>query len=51
MQVVPEPLNVTVVRSKNDLKPVISTFRSFSKVSSFVFPARAPVLPNLRAKA
>src|SRR5712664_4263812 len=35
MQVVPDPLNVTTVRSQNDLKPTISTFRSFSKVSPF----------------
>ena len=33
MHVVPVPLNVTTVRSQNDLNPVISTFRSFSKVS------------------
>src|SRR5689334_7184663 len=33
MHVVPVPLNVTTVRSQNDLKPVISTFRSFNKVS------------------
>jgi hypothetical protein len=36
MQVVPTPANVTTVRSQNDLKPVISTFRSLSKVSPFV---------------
>ncbi len=36
MQVVPLPLKVTVVRSQNDLKPMISTFRSLSKVSPFV---------------
>src|SRR5580693_7553704 len=35
MQVVPEPLKVTTVRSQNDLKPTISTFRSLSKMSSF----------------
>src|SRR6266576_5899322 len=35
MQVVPDPLNVTTVRSQNDLKPTISTFRSFSKISPF----------------
>ena len=34
IQVVPVPLNVTTVRSLNDLNPVISTFRSFSKMSS-----------------
>src|SRR5216683_8218436 len=44
MQVVPVPLNVTTVRSQNDLKPTISTFRSLSKLSSFV-PHRAA---NLR---
>jgi hypothetical protein len=33
MQVVPVPLNVTTVRSLNDLNPVISTFRSFNKMS------------------
>ena len=33
MQVVPEPLKVTTVRSQNDLKPTISTLRSLSKVS------------------
>src|SRR5882757_1238728 len=36
MQVVPEPLKVTTVRSQNDLKPTISTFRSFSKMSPLV---------------
>src|SRR6266403_562696 len=36
MQVVPDPLNVTTVRSQNDLKPTISTFRSFSKMSPLV---------------
>jgi hypothetical protein len=36
MQVVPEPLNVTTVRSQNDLKPTISTFLSLSKMSPFV---------------
>src|SRR5258707_3043751 len=35
MQVVPDPLNVTTVRSQNDLTPTISTFRSFSKMSPF----------------
>src|ERR1700719_2363835 len=35
MQVVPDPLNVTTVRSQNDLKPTRSTFRSFSKMSPF----------------
>src|SRR5229473_1221066 len=35
IQVVPEPLKVTTVRSQNDLKPKISTFRSFSKMSPF----------------
>src|SRR5260370_11127786 len=35
MQVVPDPLKVTTVRSQNDLKPRISTFRSFSKMSPF----------------
>src|SRR5260370_14931981 len=35
MQVVPDPLNVTTVRSQNDLNPTISTFRSFSKISPF----------------
>src|SRR6266852_2417789 len=35
IQVVPDPLNVTTVRSQNDLKPTISTFRSFSKMSPF----------------
>src|SRR5207245_1209542 len=33
MHVVPVPLNVTTVRSQNDLNPVISTLRSFSKMS------------------
>src|SRR6266699_2216490 len=33
IQVVPDPLNVTTVRSQNDLKPTISTFRSLSKMS------------------
>src|SRR6266478_6645333 len=36
MHVVPDPLNVTTVRSQNDLKPTISTFRSFSKISPLV---------------
>ena len=36
MHVVPVPLNVTTVRSQNDLNPVISTFRSLSKVSPLV---------------
>ncbi len=36
MHVVPVPLNVTAVRSQNDLNPVISTFRSLSKVSPLV---------------
>jgi hypothetical protein len=44
MQVVPVPLNVTTVRSQNDLKPTISTFRSLSKLSPLV-PHRAA---NLR---
>src|SRR5260370_11840727 len=35
MQVVPDPLNVTTVRSQNDLKPTISTSRSFSKRAPF----------------
>src|SRR5580700_9470953 len=35
MQVVPEPLKVTTVRSQNDLKPTTSTLRSLSKMSSF----------------
>ena len=45
MHVVPEPLNVTTVRSQNDLKPTISTFRSLSKMSPF---GRQPLreLPN-----
>ena len=36
MQVVPVPLNVTTVRSQNDLKPTISTLRSLSKLSPLV---------------
>src|SRR5262249_51731833 len=36
MQVVPVPLKVTTVRSQNDLKPVISTLRSLSKLSPLV---------------
>src|SRR5229473_7943845 len=44
MQVVPVPLNVTTVRSQNDLKPTISTFRSLSKVSPLV----SHRTPNLR---
>src|SRR5207237_1937184 len=35
IHVVPEPLKVTTVRSQNDLKPTLSTFRSLSKVSPF----------------
>jgi hypothetical protein len=33
---VPLPLKATTVRSQNDLKPTISTFRSLSKVSPLV---------------
>src|SRR5712664_2408934 len=40
IQVVPEPLKVTAVRSQNDLKPRISTFRSLSKMSPFGRPSR-----------
>src|SRR5229473_3245662 len=40
MQVVPDPLNVTTVRSQNDLKPRISTFRSLSKVSPLSLKSR-----------
>src|SRR5882724_2959352 len=43
IHVVPIPLNVTTVRSQNDLNPVISTFLSLSKVSPLVssrLPAR-----------
>src|SRR5215470_4412930 len=36
MQVVPDPLIVTIVRSQNDLNPVISTFLNLSKVSPLV---------------
>src|SRR5260370_38403741 len=36
MQVVPGPVNVNTVGSQNDLKPTISTFRSFSKMSPLV---------------
>src|SRR6201998_2131104 len=36
IQVVPVPLNVTTVRSQNDLKPTISTLRSLSKMSPLV---------------
>src|SRR6266705_1434345 len=46
MQVVPDPLNVTTVRSQNDLKPTISTFRSLSKMSPFV-PVAQPFLAVL----
>jgi hypothetical protein len=41
MQVVPEPLKVTTVRSQNDLKPTISTFRNLSKVSPLGHYSRA----------
>src|SRR5690348_2331638 len=44
MHVVPEPLNVTTVRSQNDLNPVISTFRSLSKVSLCSLFYRLPPL-------
>src|SRR6266446_3162423 len=40
MHVVPDPLNVTTVRSQNDLKPTISTFRSFSKMSPLSLKSR-----------
>src|SRR5262249_45833512 len=40
IHVVPEPLNVTTVRSQNDLKPTISTFRSLSKASPLLFELR-----------
>src|SRR6266404_607616 len=46
MQVVPVPLNVTTVRSQNDLNPTISTFRSLSKMSPFV-PVAQPFLAVL----
>jgi hypothetical protein len=36
---VPVPLKVTTVRSQKDLKPIISTFRSFSKLSPFDSPS------------
>src|ERR1051325_5105597 len=36
IHVVPIPLNVTTVRSQNDLNPVISTFLSLSKLSPLV---------------
>src|ERR1700704_4019241 len=51
MHVVPDPLNVTTVRSQNDLKPTISTFRNLSKVSSLGLHARTshqPVAALLR---
>src|SRR5215467_11721396 len=41
IHVVPEPLNVTTVRSQNDLKPTISTFRSLSKVCPLLLELRA----------
>src|SRR6266478_5070603 len=44
IHVVPEPLNVTTVRSQNDLKPTISTFRSFSKCP-LLAPHRAAMAP------
>src|SRR3984893_18766865 len=47
MQVVPMPLNVTTVRSQKDLKLMISTFRSFSKLSPFVSPCYS-VAPRCR---
>src|SRR5207237_8148453 len=37
IHVVPVPLNVTTVRSQNDLKPTISTFRSLSNLSPLYF--------------
>src|SRR6266478_1644718 len=40
IHVVPDPLNVTTVRSQNDLKPTISTFRSFSKMSPLSLKSR-----------
>src|SRR6266705_6168708 len=40
IHVVPDPLNVTTVRSQNDLKPRISTFRSLSKVSPLSLKSR-----------
>src|SRR5579859_3520435 len=47
MHVVPVPLNVTTVRSQNDLNPVISTFLSLSKVSPLV----SSRLPYARGRA
>src|SRR5262249_35569002 len=46
MQVVPVPLKVTTVRSQNDLKPVISTLRSLSKLSPLVSQNIAPCMTD-----
>jgi len=50
MQVVPVPLNVTTVRSQNDLKPTIRLCASLSKVSPLVvaycFAAPGPMELN-----
>jgi hypothetical protein len=48
MQVVPIPLNVTTVRSQNDLNPVISTFRSLSKVAPFISPSSVVAIQQHR---
>src|SRR5215831_17390153 len=42
IHVVPKPLNVTTVRSQNDLKPTISTFRSLSNLSPSPFVSLHP---------
>src|SRR5258708_34590888 len=51
MQVVPDPLNVTTVRSQNDLKPTISTFRSFSKMSPLVVSYSTAAISKLENKS
>jgi hypothetical protein len=46
--VVPVPLNVTTVRSQKDLNPVISTLRSFNKMSPLTLSFSARQFPAQR---
>jgi hypothetical protein len=50
MQVSPVPLKVTWVRSKNDLKPTMSTFRSLSKSAPSVAGDQARAVARKRIR-